>query len=71
MGAGPHTAHVLGHRVLLYMEGAKIYRKGWYTVIYRLQEVLHNRFGFVFPNLVLRLGGIFLGYLFKLGFGTL
>lgn len=71
MGAGPHTAHVLGHRVLLYMEGAKIYRKGWYTVKYRLQEVLHNRFGFVFPNLVLRLGGIFLGYLFKLGFGTL
>lgn len=71
MGAGPHTAHVLGHRVLLYMEGAKIYRKGWYTVIYRLQEVLHNRFGFVFPNLVLRLGGIFLGHLFKLGFDTL
>lgn len=71
MGAGPHTAHVLGHRVLLYMEGAKIYRKGWYMVIYRLQEVLHNRFGFVFPNLVLRLGGIFLGHLIKLGFGTL
>lgn len=71
MGAGPHTAHVLGHCVLLYMEGAKIYRKGWYTVIYRLQEVLHNRFGFVFPNLVLRLGGIFLGHLFKLGFDTL
>lgn len=44
---------------------------GIYTVKYRLQEVLHNRFGFVFPNLVLRLGGIFLGHLFKLGFGTL
>lgn len=36
-----------------------------------LQEVLHNRFGLVFPNLVLRLGGIFLGHLFKLGFDTL
>ena len=33
MGPGPYSTAVLGHSVLLYMEGAKTYRKGSFDVL--------------------------------------